>query len=166
MTLAPSRGYVLIVEDDVTIRDALVAIIRDENGTDVKVAGHGRDALDLALEAPPRLILLDMMMPVMDGLEFLREKNARPALAAIPVCIMTAGRGRGVDLPSVCAFLQKPFDLGALLAIVDRYCPVAEVDLLDELEADAAADDVRGEEAGAIGDDALAVPPRRKAVMT
>ena len=68
------RGYVLVVEDDLAIQNAVADLIREEHG--VKTANDGRAALEIIrVSPPPSLILLDMMMPGMNGTEFLDEKN-------------------------------------------------------------------------------------------
>jgi CheY-like chemotaxis protein len=122
--LTDDSDYILVVEDDAAIREAIASVILDEDGPGVKGAGDGRAALDILLESPPPLlILLDLMMPVMDGIEFLHEKNRRPALAGIPVCVMSARQRSGVKLLGVDDFLQKPFELDALLSVVGRYAP-------------------------------------------
>jgi CheY-like chemotaxis protein len=84
---------VLVVEDDAPIREALCAVLRDD-GYAVAEAGDGQEALEFLRTHPtPRVILLDLMMPVMDGWTFLREQAADPALAGIPVVVITAGAG-------------------------------------------------------------------------
>ncbi|HSZ81466.1 MAG TPA: response regulator [Polyangia bacterium] len=116
------RGYVLVVEDDLAIQNAVADLIREEHG--VKTASDGRAALEIIrVSPPPSLILLDMMMPGMNGAEFINEKNRLPALAAIPVVVMTAtSHPHGLQLPGVSSFLRKPFDVDALMSIVERYC--------------------------------------------
>ena len=118
----PCRGYVLVVEDDLAIQHAVAEIIREEHG--VKTANDGRAALEIIREGPPpSLILLDLMMPGMNGTEFLAEKNRLPALVATPVVVMTATNSPlSSELPGVLSFLRKPFDLEALMSIVERYC--------------------------------------------
>jgi len=123
-------GYVLIVDDDVYIQRALVEIIGDDYGHGVKTANDGCEALRMLEGAPPpALILLDLMMPGMDGAEFIARKNEIATLARVPVCIMTASKQGDSELarlaaagPRHCSILRKPFDLDALMAIVELYC--------------------------------------------
>jgi CheY-like chemotaxis protein len=105
---------VLLVDDDDEIRTLLSALLTDE-GYGVREAMDGREAMDI-LQAEgelPALILLDLMMPVMNGLEVLDELALSERLREIPVIVMTAapekaiGRGR--------AIVQKPFDITTLL---------------------------------------------------
>ena len=114
--------YVLIVDDDQSIREALADLLADE-GYDVEVAGDGQRALEICRSAPaPDLILLDLAMPVMDGLEFARVQATDPSISQIPVCVMTAS-GPEVDLPpEAAAVLRKPLDLDELLAAIERLC--------------------------------------------
>ena len=117
--LDPDNKTVLIVEDDELVRDAIAEALRDEGYT-VHIASNGREALDTLQSAmkQPRLILLDLIMPVMDGWEFLRERERQPALAGIPVCAVSAAE----TLPSdVEHRIQKPFRLDDLLEVVARY---------------------------------------------
>jgi len=124
MTSSDGEGRVLVVEDDVDIRDLIADILRLE-GYSVDAVENGREALELLRTGPPpRVILLDLMMPVMNGWEFRTAQAQDPALAAIPVVILTGGgnasaaaQGLGVD-----TFLRKPVDLDELLEIVGRYC--------------------------------------------
>jgi CheY-like chemotaxis protein len=115
-TWVRSPRYILVVDDDRAIRDAL-RLLLEEDGYRVKVARDGREALELLRSAPPPcVILLDLMMPEMDGKEFLRLKNRNPVLAEIPVCVMTAS-GRLTPMPAgVSAVLHKPFDASELAA--------------------------------------------------
>jgi CheY-like chemotaxis protein len=117
--LDPDNKTVLIVEDDEQVRDAIAEALQDE-GYSVRIASNGREALDSLQdgEEQPRLILLDLMMPVMDGWEFLRERERQPTLAGIPVCAVTAAE----TLPShVEHRIRKPFRLEDLLEVVARY---------------------------------------------
>jgi CheY-like chemotaxis protein len=79
----------LVVEDDNSNRELLVRLLRKE-GCIVAEATNGRLALERALAAPPDLVLLDLMMPVMDGFSFLREMRQNPALRDTPVIVLTA----------------------------------------------------------------------------
>jgi CheY-like chemotaxis protein len=113
---------VLLVEDDTDIREAVGEVLSD-HGYQVVTAGHGAAALEQLRDGSrPDVILLDLMMPVMDGATFRAQQKADPALAAIPVVVMTA-LASAKDAPEwgdVAAFLTKPIKLDALLAAVAR----------------------------------------------
>lgn len=123
----PPRTRLLVVEDDEDIRSSLVQVLEDE-GYQVDSAENGRVALT-ALMAPgrrlPRLILLDMMMPVLDGGGFMEEQSRAPDLAAIPVLILSAsGAAQTAPKPPNLAtsLLKKPFTLDRLLSTVQALC--------------------------------------------
>jgi CheY-like chemotaxis protein len=119
-----STRNVLLVEDDCYLRK-LVAEILEEEGYHVSCAANGQEALTHLRHAPlPGLILLDCMMPVMDGWEFRRRQQQDEALAPIPVVVLTAAGITEQEIASVGAagFLLKPFDLTALLDAVARHC--------------------------------------------
>ena len=112
--------YILVVEDDREIQETIAMLLADY-GHDVRTASNGRDALKLLNSgAPPRLILLDLMMPVMSGEQLIEHLAATPAMADLPVCVLTASH-RPVRRAGVVAVLRKPFDEAALMAVVDRY---------------------------------------------
>jgi CheY-like chemotaxis protein len=123
---AVSKGTVLVVDDHGEVRDFLMRALRMA-GYAAAGAAHGREALAWlrATERPPCLILLDLRMPVMDGLEFLRERRRDPVLAAVPVVVVSASGPVEVDLSSwdVAACLAKPMNLGQLFDLVGRLCP-------------------------------------------
>ena len=83
---------ILVVDDDPDIARFVEVNLRSA-GYDVAVAGDGEEALEKAAELRPDLVLLDVMMPVMDGFEMLAELKGDPSIAAIPVIMVTA-RGR------------------------------------------------------------------------
>src|SRR6187200_2364878 len=118
--VAPST--VFVVEDDVDTRDMLGRFLELE-GFQVEVAGNGRQALDrLTSGVHPCVILLDLMMPVMDGWQFRRQQVLDAQLADIPVIVVSAaGKERiaGIDADG---YLSKPVDLEQLLAQVNQYC--------------------------------------------
>jgi CheY-like chemotaxis protein len=118
---APS---VLVVEDDFDVRDALTQVLEME-GFRVVGAADGNEAMERARTGPlPSVILLDLMMPVMDGWQFRTEQLRDPALAAIPVILISADgtvREKAAAL-SAAAFLRKPIDVEQLLALVRQYC--------------------------------------------
>jgi len=122
----PDRG-VLVVDDDLDIREALSDIL-DDRGFHVESAANGREALTLlrSLKAAPSVILLDLMMPVMDGYGFLEERRKDRSLAVIPVAIITAGHG--VDrsrIDEVTPILAKPIDVKRLFRLLDDLCAAA-----------------------------------------
>ena len=111
---------VLIVDDDLDIREALAETLKDR-GFDVITAANGLEALKLirSMRTHPSVILLDLMMPVMDGYGFLEECRKDPALASIPLAIVTAGHG--VDrsrLGNSAPIVPKPFNVSQLLGVL------------------------------------------------
>src|SRR5690242_9166848 len=101
----------LVVEDDRDVRDSLVEHLRDR-GCDVVAAWNGQEALaHLRGNALPDLILLDLMMPVMDGWQFRVEQKRDPQLASIPVLAMSADPSAQAAAIDAHAFLRKPFTL-------------------------------------------------------
>jgi CheY-like chemotaxis protein len=113
------RKTVLVVDDDAAVRDGLVAFLEDEGYGAVGVE-NGRRALE-ALETmeTPRLILLDLMMPVMDGWQFLAERARRSN--ATPV-VLLSGLSFIRDAPGVADFLCKPVNFEKLRDCLDRFC--------------------------------------------
>ncbi|MEQ2005736.1 MAG: response regulator [Limisphaerales bacterium] len=85
----PPEGYVMLVEDDPVLRDMMSRMIENENYP-VTVAENGLRALELVKQAIPQLIVLDIMMPVMDGFQFLGELRQRKEWSHIPVVVLTA----------------------------------------------------------------------------
>jgi CheY-like chemotaxis protein len=122
--LDSSGSHVLLVDDDRDVREMLAALLELE-GYRVTVAVNGQEALALLQSGPPpSVILLDLLMPVMDGFEFRRRQQAHPAWAALPVVVMTAVADPAVAAPMVgtVACLTKPFEVAHLLALVARFC--------------------------------------------
>jgi CheY-like chemotaxis protein len=111
------KRVVLVVDDDDEIRQALRDLLTDE-GYPVYCAGNGLVALALLKEIPrPCVILLDLMMPVMDGRAFLGALREDSARAAIPVTVITAANDTA-GLAGV-RVLRKPIDVEKLLEVVD-----------------------------------------------
>ncbi|WXA98867.1 response regulator [Pendulispora brunnea] len=114
---------VLVVDDDVDIRETISMILEDEGYT-VACASNGREALDYLREhRAPNLILLDLMMPVMDGVEFCNRQRQDPRLANIPVVIVTAS-GQAKEQSAALnakAFIYKPLALDTLLEKVEQW---------------------------------------------
>lgn len=120
MTTASKPATVLVVEDDRDVREA-VADGLSEAGYDVVVAENGKVALALLREGGlhPALILLDLMMPVMDGWQFRTEQRADAGLSTIPVVALTAHEH--VTDFDAAEHLRKPVPLETLLAAVARH---------------------------------------------
>jgi CheY-like chemotaxis protein len=109
---------VLIVEDESRTRDILIELLA-KDGREIVTAGDGQEAMDCLTKVPrPRVILLDLTMPRMDGWEFLRRQAITPSIATIPTIVLS-----GSDLPAGARHqLSKPVDVDRLLALVDQYC--------------------------------------------
>lgn len=108
--------YVLVVDDDRSNSDVLSLVLQSE-GYRVAVAANGAEALRVVESGRPDVIVLDLIMPKMDGWEFARRYRELPAPRA-PIVVITAAAGRAVPGAEVC--LAKPFDLEELLACLDR----------------------------------------------
>jgi CheY-like chemotaxis protein len=115
-------GYVLVVDDDRAIRETIAELLRDE-GYNVSVAANGEQALRLCRSrSHPALILLDLQMPVMSGLEFARQKDDDPELSQVPFCVMTAF-GNSASIPRGAALvLRKPLGSADLISVARRFC--------------------------------------------
>jgi CheY-like chemotaxis protein len=116
------RNRVLVVEDEPIIRRCLEEGLIDA-GFEVVTAHNGAVALDRMGQHPPHAVLLDLLMPVMDGLEFLRERQQRPQLAAVPVVVLSAGgleALRDAVALRATAALSKPVDLDVLSAVLEH----------------------------------------------
>jgi len=110
---------VLIVDDDPAIRGMLVELLSDE-GYDTFIAGDGHTAVEMATKHSPDVILMDLMLPIMDGASATRLIKANPKTAYIRVIAMSAGSNlrRLLDDIPADGVVSKPFDLDALLADV------------------------------------------------
>jgi CheY-like chemotaxis protein len=86
----------------------------------VRGAANGREALDAISHERPDLVLLDMMMPVMSGPEFLEEVGHDPALRDLPILVVTAWPAEAASLEGTKGVLSKPVDLGHLVRTIDR----------------------------------------------
>lgn len=114
---------ILVVDDDCDVRLALVALLRAEGFT-VTEAPDGREALRILRTSGEAfgLVVLDLMMPVMNGWQFRREQQEDPALASIPVLVLSAGANVGEVAASIGAagYIKKPINLEELLGVVQR----------------------------------------------
>ena len=117
---------ILVVEDDPDIAD-LIRRYLQRGGFEVEIHASGRDALAAVGSSPPDLILLDMRMPRMTGLEACRALKAQPGTASIPVVFLS---GRGLDDE-----VQSGLDAGALAFIVKPFAPDELVSEIEQLLA-------------------------------
>jgi CheY-like chemotaxis protein len=115
-------AHVLVVEDDPDSRDVLVRMLERE-GYRPATAENGREALERVAERTPSIILLDLMMPEMNGFEFLAELRGDPAMRAIPVVVVTAKELTDEDRARLRGHVEQVFRKGAF----------AREELLDEL---------------------------------
>jgi CheY-like chemotaxis protein len=118
----PRRPLVLVVDDDDAIREALCDIL-DDVGFATVGARHGLEALKVlaASEADPTFILLDLMMPVMDGWAFCDSRGKSRTLRAIPVIAISAAAISESDRPpEIDAFLMKPIDMDQFAGLAVR----------------------------------------------
>jgi CheY-like chemotaxis protein len=120
-----ASDHVLVVDDDADIRYELVDALESE-GYGALSAANGLEALEVLriLRKPPSVILLDLMMPVMDGWQFCVEQQQDPLLAKIPVIVVSAVPNvmEAASQVSATAYLKKPFLMKDLVATVGRLC--------------------------------------------
>lgn len=111
---------ILVVEDDESIRETLVDLLASE-GYKVVPAHHGKEALKLLKEREedPCLILTDLMMPEMDGLELIKLLKEQDFIITIPIVVMTASTRDKVPHSRV---IKKPFNLESVIALVKEHC--------------------------------------------
>jgi len=113
------RKLVLVVEDEPTLLEVACFVLESE-GFGVETATNGAEALTrLRTSKLPGLVLLDLMMPVMNGREFLDEVARSPLLRPPPIVVLTAGDS--MEIPGAAEVLRKPYDLGRLLETVERH---------------------------------------------
>lgn len=112
---------ILVVEDEKSIQE-IIKIALEMEGYNVVTADNGKDGLEMLPQMQtPCLILLDLMMPIMNGWEFVEALSTDMTLATIPVIIVTAYGERAEQIPSK-GILKKPIDLDALLDQVNNWC--------------------------------------------
>lgn len=110
---------IIVADDDEDIRECVASVLRDE-GLDVRVAHHGRAALDLLdlLGDDHCVLLLDLMMPVMTGIEALESLRREGRIPALPVIVCSASKQCEAPPPGVRHVIKKPIDLDHLLALI------------------------------------------------
>ena len=120
---------ILVVDDD-PLMHRLFQHHLERAGYQMVSARNGREALDAAARQPPQLIVMDIMMPDMDGLEALRELKKSDATKAIPVIIITANghhiARKESESCGAAVFLTKPFSPMQLLTEIKRFVPAGE----------------------------------------
>jgi CheY-like chemotaxis protein len=110
------RPKILVIDDDKDIR-VVISEILDQSGYEVFTAGSGQQGLDLAVQMIPNLIILDIMMPGMDGWSVLTKLQNKPALADVPVIILSGASGLEMAMSlGAAAVLAKPIDANQLTA--------------------------------------------------
>ena len=120
--MTTERALVLVIDDDRDIREGIIGLLEDE-GFDAVGANNGLEALNFLAESPrqPSLILLDLMMPILDGWTFCKVRQGVSTLMEIPVVVISAGPMHGPREPlRVDATLPKPFDPDALAWLATR----------------------------------------------
>ena len=120
----PHSHCVLLVDDDSDVRETM-SFVLESAGYCVCTAANGLEALEhLRAEEVPCLILLDLMMPVMNGWQFRAEQRRDPKVATIPLIVVTGAGQAAQKAESLGAagVLEKPVELAALLSTVQRYC--------------------------------------------
>jgi CheY-like chemotaxis protein len=125
--MIPLRGIsVLVIEDNEDVRD-LTAFLLERRGARVRVAENGAEGLAKLQEECPNLVLCDLMMPIMGGIEFARSVRRLPEYAYVRLVALTSRRDDGayqrVMEAGFHAFLQKPFDPATFEALVARLLP-------------------------------------------
>jgi CheY-like chemotaxis protein len=121
---AASRAAVLIVDDHPDVRESLAEVLL-ECGIEAATAANGERALaHLRSAPPPRLVLLDLMMPGMSGWEMLAEMRQDPGLAGVPVVVLSgvADVHRQAGQLKVDGYLRKPIETALFVEIVKSYC--------------------------------------------
>jgi len=118
---------IFVVEDEEMIRETIIEYLGD-NGYDAVGAADGREALEkleASSDVTPCLILLDLMMPVMDGRAFREHQLQKPELATIPIVVFSAYRdvAKTAGELNAAGHLAKPVKLPDLLRTVQQYCP-------------------------------------------
>jgi CheY-like chemotaxis protein len=119
----PPTAPILIAEDDAAIREALAETLMDE-GFQIVTAKNGAEAFVCLAQTRPCLILLDLMMPVLDGFAFRAAQLLTPQVAAIPVIVLSTfpASVETVATLDAVAYLSKPVQLDRLIEVVARYC--------------------------------------------
>jgi len=123
--VSPRSKLVLIVDDDRDVRDAMAELLADE-GYECLHAKNGLEALAVLKLERPGLLLVDLIMPIMNGVDLLTRLRQDPALRDIPVIAMTAANDRMVGVKLDGPVLHKPIDLTLLSQMLAQYYPFSQ----------------------------------------
>jgi CheY-like chemotaxis protein len=117
------NSSILLIEDDDSIREITKELLESE-GYCLSTAANGQAALEIlcAMDPLPCLILLDLMMPVMDGWQFMEKKRLDPKLNAIPVVAFSALEERKISAARTDDVIRKPINPEAMLKVIEKYC--------------------------------------------
>lgn len=123
-----TNNTILLIEDDDSIREITQELLESE-GYGVATAANGKAALELLQSMPtlPCLILLDLMMPVMDGWQFMEKKRIDPKLNAIPVVAFSALEERKITAARTDDVIRKPINPDVMIKVIKKYCTTTVV---------------------------------------
>jgi len=129
--MAETKKKCILVVDDEPDIVTLVKSRLEANGYEVISAYNGKDGIEKALEAQPDMILLDLMMPIMDGYEAGRKLKDNPLTKDIPLILFTAASAeevakKGAETIEAIDYVVKPFDDAALLFLINRIADITE----------------------------------------
>jgi DNA-binding response OmpR family regulator len=119
MSAQSSESYVLVVDDDPAIRGLVADALRDEGYT-VDLAAHGREALEAMRARRPVTVVLDLMMPIMDGFSFMEACHTEQLCDNVPIVVISAVHDalqRIQEVP-IHACIAKPFDMDELIRTI------------------------------------------------
>lgn len=121
------NNTILLIEDDDSIREITQELLESE-GYGVATAANGQAALEKlkAMETLPCLILLDLMMPVMDGWQFMEKKRVDARLNSIPVVAFSALEERKISAARTDDVIRKPINPDVMIKVIKKYCNVTE----------------------------------------
>lgn len=124
MSIIGNMPPCVMVVDDEDVLVEMVASLIEDLGMRTLIATNGQEALKSLLQMPaaPALILSDVMMPQMNGIELAKAVKREPRLKDVPIILMSAA-GRPLGTDAADGFIHKPFDLDLLLDLIERYIP-------------------------------------------
>jgi CheY-like chemotaxis protein len=116
-----THGAVLVVDDDQDVAESIRELV-EEHGCRAICVANGKEALAVLEQEHPCLMLVDVFMPVMNGVEFLKVVKRDETLAKIPRVLMTAANDRMIGVKEDVSVLYKPVELEALQRLLQKYC--------------------------------------------